>query len=145
MVPTALSLKTGSAAGPRGLAGIAAVAARLAAVGAEDEQLASVIDAARIAVNADECAVWSFALGGLDRMASSGHSATRADEVSAMLAAGESERDRLFVRQLTADDQPLGVLSMRVPDALSTADRPVRDAITAGLPAWSGRTSRSWG
>jgi two-component system NtrC family sensor kinase len=136
-------VKTGSASGPRGLAGIAAVAARLAASGAEDEQLASGIDAARTAVNADECAVWSFALGGLDRMASSGHIATRADEVSAMLAAGESERGRLVVRPLVADDQRLGVLSMRVPDALSAEDRVVIRAIGDMLVPWLAHAERA--
>jgi two-component system NtrC family sensor kinase len=143
VVPTALSAKTGSAAGPRGLAGIAAVAARLAASGAEDEQLASGIDAARTAVNADECAVWSFAPGGLDRMASSGHIATRADEVSAMLAAGECERDQLVVRPLMTDDQRLGVLSMRVPTALSAEDRIVIRAIGDMLVPWLAHAERA--
>jgi two-component system NtrC family sensor kinase len=143
LVPTALSSKTGSASTARGLAGVAAVAARLAASGAEDEQLTAVVDAARAAVQADECVLWAFSVGGLDRVASSGHVVTRADEVSALLAAGESERDRLIVRQLLTDEQRFGVLSLRVSEGLSSEDRTVIRAIADMLVPWLAHAERA--
>src|SRR4029453_5613656 len=45
---------------PRALAGVAAVAARLAAREAERDHLVPGVDAARAALNADECVLWSF-------------------------------------------------------------------------------------
>jgi two-component system NtrC family sensor kinase len=143
LVPTALSSKTGSASTARGLAAVAAVAARLAASGAEEEQLTAVVDAARAAVQSDECVLWAFSVGGLDRVASSGHVATRADEVSALLAAGESERDRLIVRQLLTDEQRLGVLSLRVSEGLSSEDRTVIRAIADMLVPWLAHAERA--
>jgi two-component system NtrC family sensor kinase len=143
LVPTALSSKTGSASTARGLAGVAAVAARLAASGAEDEQLTAVVDAARAAVQADECVLWAFSVGGLDRVASSGHVVTRADEVSALLAAGESERERLIVRQLLTDEQRFGVLSLRVSEGLSSEDRTVIRAIADMLVPWLAHAERA--
>ena len=143
MVPIALSSKTGSVSASRGLAGVAAVAAQLAASGAEDEQLTAVADAARAAIHADECVLWAFSVGGLDRMASSGHVTTRPDEVSAMLAAGESERDRLVVRQLNTDDHRLGVLSLRVSETLAGDDRTVIRVIADMLVPWLAHAERA--
>ena len=71
---------------PRALAGIAAVAARLAAREPEHDQLVAVVEAARAAINADECVLWSFSPGGLEKLACSGHHGTKPDEVSALLA-----------------------------------------------------------
>ena len=113
MSSTALSAKTESVAAARGLAGVAAVAAQLAARVAEEDQLSAVIEAARAALHADECVLWAFSLGGLERVASSGHALARADEVSALLAAGDTERDKLVVRQLISEDQRLGAIRVR--------------------------------
>jgi hypothetical protein len=143
VVPPALSAKTGSVNAARGLAGLAAVAARLAVSGTDEEQLASVVDAARTALEADECVLWAFTIGGLDRMAASGPTLTGADEVSVLLAAGESERDRLIVRQLSADDQRLGVMSIRVARALGAEDRTVIRAIGDMLVPWLAHAERT--
>jgi len=143
LVPTSLTASTDSVAAARGLAGVAAVAARLAAHGAEDDQLTLVVDAVRAALQADECVLWSFSPGGIDRIASSGHVATGADEVSALLAAGDSERDRLVVRQLITDDQRLGAISMRVPGALSAEDRTVIGVIADMLVPWLAHAERA--
>ena len=143
MVPTALSGRSQSASPAHGLAGVAVVAARLAAGGAERDQLEAVIEATRDALRADECVLWSFSPGGLERLASSGHLATRADEVSSLLAAGDGERDRLIVRQLVADDQRLGALSLRLPDDLGTDDRLVLRVIADMLVPWLAHAERA--
>src|SRR5689334_24328201 len=105
LVPSALSANgADTVAAPRGLAGLAAVAARLAVREPETDQLMSVVEAAKGALGADECVLWSFAPGGLERFAASSHSAARADEVSALLAAGETERNGLIVRPLVTDE-----------------------------------------
>jgi PAS domain S-box-containing protein len=143
LVPIALSSKIGSVSAARGLAGVATVASHLAASGREGEQLAFVVDATRAAVHAEECVLWSFSLGGLDRIASSGHIGTRPDEVSAMLASGESERDRLIVRPLITEEQRLGVLSLRVPEGLSTEDRTVIRVIADMLVPWLAHAERA--
>ena len=78
-------------AAPRALAGIAAVAARLAARDPEHDQLVAVVEAARTAINAEEFVLWSFSPGGLEKLASSGHQGTKPDEVSALLAANVAE------------------------------------------------------
>jgi len=143
LVPIALSSKIGSVSAARGLAGVATVASHLAASGREGEQLAFVVDATRAAVHAEECVLWAFSLGGLDRIASSGHVGTRPDEVSAMLASGESERDRLIVRPLLTEEQRLGVLSLRVPEVLSTEDRTVIRVIADMLVPWLAHAERA--
>jgi two-component system, NtrC family, sensor kinase len=125
LIPTALSARSEFVTPARGLAGVAVVAARLAERGAEREELASVVEAARDALRAEECVLWSLSPGGLERLAASAHAATRADEVSALLAMGEGERDQLVVRQLIAEDQRFGALSLRVAGQLGTEDRMV--------------------
>lgn len=141
MVPTALSAPSHSPA--RGLAGVAAVAAHLAARGAEHDQLASVVEAARAALQADECVLWSFSSSGLERLASSGHVATRAEDVSVLLAAGDGERDGLLVRQLVTDDQRLGAMSFRVPGELGAEDRMVLRVIADMLVPWLAHAERA--
>ena len=143
MSSTALSAKTESVAAARGLAGVAAVAAQLAARVAEEDQLAAVIEAARAALHADECVLWAFSLGGLERVASSGHARTRADEVSALLAAGDSERDMLVVRQLISEDQRLGAISVRAASPLTAEDRTVIRAIADMLVPWLAHADRT--
>ena len=130
-------------AAPRGLAGVAAVAARLAVRDPENDQLALVVEAARAALRADECVLWSFTDGGLERLASSGHSSTRADEVSALLAAGETERNGLVVRSLIADEQRLGSISFRSSSPLSTEDHLVLRVIADMLVPWLAHAERA--
>jgi two-component system NtrC family sensor kinase len=115
LAPTAFSATTPDAvAAPRSLAGVAAVAARLAVRAADENQMASVVEAARAALSAEECVLWSFTVGGLERLVSAGHTGTRPDEVSALLAAGQAERDGLVVRPLVTDErQRLGAISFR--------------------------------
>ena len=121
----------------RGLAGVAAVAARLAVRGAERDQLELVADAARSALLAEECVLWMFTPGGLERLAASAHAATRADEVSGLLAAGVAERNGLVVRPLmTADQQRLGAISFRVATALGPEDHLALRAIADMLVPW---------
>src|SRR5262249_44127764 len=101
LVPPALApTNPDTVAAPPSLAGLAAVAARLAVREPETDQLVSVVEAAKGAIGADECVLWSFTPGGLERLAASLHSGARADEVSALLAGGELERNGLIVRPL---------------------------------------------
>ena len=141
MVPTALSAPSHSPV--RGLAGVAAVAEHLAARGAEHDQLASVVDAARAALHADECVLWSFSPSGLERLAASGHVATRAEDVSALLAVGDGERGGLVVRQLVSDDQRLGAISLRIPGDFGTEDRMVFRVIADMLVPWLAHAERA--
>ena len=103
----------------------------------------AVVDAARQALAADECALWAFSSSGLDRIALSGRGTTRADEVSMLLAAGESERDRLVVRQLVADDQRLGAISLRLAAELGPEDRMVLRIIGDMLVPWLAHAERA--
>jgi two-component system NtrC family sensor kinase len=127
----------------RGLAGVAAVAARLALHGADDH-LGAVMNAVREALRAEECVLWSFTPGGLEAMASSGSRGTRVDEVSAMLAAAALERNGLFVRALVADEhQRLGALSVRTPGSLGAEDHLVLRAIADMLVPWLAHAERA--
>jgi two-component system NtrC family sensor kinase len=138
---TASTAESVSAA--RGLAGVAAVAARLAARGADEEHLAAIVDAIRIALQADECVLWLFSPGGLERLASSGHGGTRADEVSTLLASGDGERNSVIVRQLIADDQRLGALSLRTGHALGAEGHTVLRIIVDMLAPWLAHGERA--
>ena len=138
---TASTAESVSAA--RGLAGVAAVAAHLAARGAEEEQLSSVVEATRVALQAEECVLWSFSPGGLERLAWSGHGGTRADEVSALLAFGDGDRDTLIVRQLVADDQRLGALSIRLTQPLGAEGHTVLRIIVDMLAPWLAHGERA--
>jgi len=121
----------------RGLAGVAAVAARLAQRGGEHEQLGSVIEAARVALRADNCTLWSFTPSGLERLASAGHSTTSPEEISVLLAAGEAERTGLVVRPLIADEhQRLGAISFRTSTPLDSEDHLVLRVIADMLVPW---------
>jgi two-component system, NtrC family, sensor kinase len=140
--PTALSTAK-SIPATRGLSGLAAVAARLAERGDERDQLPSVLEAARAAIEADECVLWAFAPSGLERIASSGHVVTRADEVSALLALGDGERDQLVVRHLMAGEQRLGAISLRLPSALAAEDRLVLRIIADMLSPWLAHAERA--
>jgi two-component system NtrC family sensor kinase len=121
----------------RGLAGVAAVAARLAVRDAERDQLELAVEAARSALLAEECVLWTFTPGGLDRLAASAHATTRPDEVSSLLAGGVAERNGLVVRPLvTGDQQRLGAISFRVAHALATEDQLVLRAIADMLVPW---------
>ena len=70
--PAIAAVNADAVAAPRALAGVAAVAARLAVREPEHDQLAAVVDAARAALSADECVLWSFSPGGLEKLASLG-------------------------------------------------------------------------
>jgi two-component system NtrC family sensor kinase len=141
----AVSATTGdSIAAPRGLAGVALVAARLANREPELDQLSDVIDAARGALNADECVLWSFAPGGLERVAASGSGGTRADEVSALLAAGNIERNGLVVRPLiTAGQDRLGAISCRTSSGLAPDDHLALRTIADMLVPWLAHSERA--
>ena len=131
-------------AAPQGLAGVALVAARLAGRDPETEQLDAVVDAARAALHAEECVLWSFAPGGLERLAASGHGGIRADEVSALLAAGQAERNGLVVRPLVTDDQNrLGALSFRTPAGLTSEQHLVLRIIADMLVPWLAHAERA--
>jgi two-component system NtrC family sensor kinase len=119
------------------------VAEHLAARGAEHDQLASVVDAARAALHADECVLWSFSPSGLERLAASGHVATRAEDVSALLAVGDGERGVLVVRQLVSDDQRLGAISLRISGDFGTEDRMVFRVIADMLVPWLAHAERA--
>ena len=94
-------------------------------------------------MQADECVLWSFSSSGLERLASSGHVATRAEDVSVLLAAGDGERDGLLVRQLVTDDQRLGAMSFRVPGELGAEDRMVLRVIADMLVPWLAHAERA--
>jgi two-component system NtrC family sensor kinase len=145
LVPSAIAAGNADAvAAPRGLAGIAAVAARLAVREPENDQLASVVEAAKAALHADECVLWSFTPSGLERLVASPHSVARADEVSALLAAGETERKGLVARELITDErQRLGVISFRTSSALSTDDHLVPRVIADMLVPWLAHAERA--
>ena len=81
--------------------------------------------------------------GGLERLAASAHAATRADEVSALLALGDGERDQLAVRQLIAEDQRFGALSLRLAGELGTEDRMVLRIIADMLALWLAHAERA--
>ena len=143
MAPSAFSATTAdSVAVSRGLAGVAAVAARLA-LGAAD-QLGSVIEAVRAALHADECVLWSFTPGGLTPLASSGPRGIRAEEVSAHLAASAADSDALVVRPLIADEhQRLGAISFRVRRPLGAEDQLVLRVIADMLVPWLAHAERA--
>ena len=145
MASTTFSATTSEhGASPRGLAGVAAVAARLAVREPERDQLELVVDAARSALCADECVLWAFTPGGLDRLAASAHAATRADEVSVLLAGGVAERNGLVVRPLvTGDEQRLGAISFRVPGALAPEDVLALRVIADMLVPWLAHAERA--
>ena len=131
-------------AAPRALAGIAAVAARLAARDPEHDQLVAVVEAARTAINADECVLWSFSPGGLEKLASSGHQGTKPDEVSALLAADLAEANGIIVRPLLAEEpQPLGAISFRRSSALGVEDHLVLRVIADMLVPWLAHAERA--
>jgi two-component system NtrC family sensor kinase len=145
LAPPAISaINADVVAAPRALAGIAAVAARLAAREPEHDQLVAVVDAARAAVNADECVLWSFSPGGLEKLASSGHQGTKPDEVSALVAADLAEANGIIVRPLVTDEpQPLGVISFRRSSALSAEDHLVLGVIADMLVPWLAHAERA--
>ena len=145
MASTTYSATTSEhAASLRGLAGVAAVAARLAVREPERDQLELVVDAARSALAADECVLWTFTPGGLDRLAASAHASTRADDVSALLAGGVAERNGLVVRPLvTGDQQRLGALSFRVSAGLNAEDHLALRAIADMLVPWLEHAERA--
>ena len=145
MAPPAISAANADAvAAPRALAGIAAVAARLAAREPEHDQLVAVVDAARAAVNAEECVLWLFSPGGLEKLASAGHQGTKPDEVSALLAADLAEANGIIVRPLLSDElQPLGVISFRRSSALSVEDHLVLRVIADMLVPWLAHAERA--
>ena len=135
--PTITANSADTVASARGLAGVAAVAARLAVRDPEHDQLAGVVDAARAALGADECVLWSFAPGGLERLAASGHGGTRPDDVSSLLAAGLTERNGLVVRPLMSDEQqPFGAISVRCGSALTTEEQLVLRVVADMLVPW---------
>ncbi len=145
--PAIAAVNADAVAAPRALAGIAAVAARLAAREPEHDQLVAVVDAARAAVNADECVLWSFSPGGLEKLASPGHQGTKPDEVSALLAADLAEANGIIVRPLLTDEpQPLGVISIP-PVERAQRRRPSRSCASSrtcschGCPTPNGRDS----
>jgi two-component system NtrC family sensor kinase len=141
--PAPFAANPDALAEPRGLAGVAAVAARLAVRDTEIDQLASVVDAARAALGADACVLWSFAPGGLEPMASSGAPAIRADEVSSLLASGLTERNGLLVRPLVSDDQQrLGCLALRSAP-LDANDQMVLRIIGDMLVPWLAQSERA--
>jgi two-component system NtrC family sensor kinase len=116
---------------------VAAVAATLAVREPERDQLVSVVDAARAALRADECVLWSFSPGGLEKLASSGHGPTRPDEVSALLAADLTERKGLVVRPLVTNEmQRLGAISFRTPRTLGVEEHLVLRVIADMLVPW---------
>ena len=120
------------------------MAARLAVRHPEHDQLAAVVDAARVALQADECVLWSFTPGGLERLAVSGHGGTRPDEVSALLAAGEAERHGLVVRPLVTDEQQrLGAISFRTASALNAEEHLVLRVIADMLVPWLAHAERA--
>ena len=145
MAPPAISAANADAvAAPRALAGSAAVAARLAAREPEHDQLVAVVDAARAAVNAEECVLWLFSPGGLEKLASAGHQGTKPDEVSALLAADLAEANGIIVRPLLSDElQPLGVISFRRSSALSVEDHLVLRVIADMLVPWLAHAERA--
>lgn len=144
MPATTLSdLAADSAPAARGLAGVAAVAACLARHPDGREHLPAVLDAIRSALRAEEAVLWSFRPGGLERLASAGHTSLRADEVSALLAAGEEDRDDIAVRQLMADDQRLGALSIRFGGRRTLEDRLVLRVIADILVPWLASEERA--
>jgi two-component system NtrC family sensor kinase len=145
LAPSAFSATTADSVGlSRGLAGVAAVAARLAERGVEHDQLASVVEAARIALRAENCVLWLFTPSGLERLVSAGNSSTGAEEISVLLAAGESERKGLVVRALVADEhQRLGALSFRLTTALDAEDHLVLRVIADMLVPWLAHAERA--
>ena len=135
---------TENGASARGLAGVAAVAARLAVREPGRDQLELVVDAARSALRADECVLWTFTPVGLDRLAASPHAATRAEDVSVLLAGGVAERNGLVVRPLvTGDEQRLGAISFRLSVALTTEDLLALRAIADMLVPWLAHAERA--
>jgi two-component system, NtrC family, sensor kinase len=102
-----------------------------------------VVDAARSALQADECVLWSFSPGGLERLASAGRMITRADEVSPLLASGQSEHDGLVVRTLMADDHRLAAISLRLTASLGAEDRMVLRIIADMLVPWLAHAERA--
>jgi two-component system NtrC family sensor kinase len=120
----------------RGLASVAVVAARLASRQPGRDQLGSVVEAARVTLRAEECVLWTFTPGGLERLASSGRDCTRVDQVSALLASGETERPGLAVRPLLSDDRRLGALSLRTTEVLGDEDTVVLRTIADMLVPW---------
>jgi two-component system NtrC family sensor kinase len=142
LASTALSTSSAPAAA-RGLAGVAAVAARLAARQSDVAQLDGVAEAARVALNAEECVIWAAYPGGLGRLASSGRDATAPEDVSQLLARGGGERDGLVVRRLLADDQWLGALSVRIDGALGDEETVVLRTIADILVPWLAHAERA--
>jgi len=129
---------------PRGLAGVAAVAARLAVREPEHDQLASVVDAARAAMRAEECVLWAFSPGGLEKLVSSGHGTTKPDEVSVLLAADLAERNGLVVRPLVTEEmQRFGAISFRTTTALGAEDHLVLQVIADMLVPWLAHAERA--
>ena len=143
-LPAISAVSADAVATPRALAGVAAVAARLAAREAERDHLVSVVDAARGALNADECVLWAFSPGGLEKLASSGHSVTKPDEVSALLAADITERAGLVVRPLIAEEaQRLGAISFHRSAVLDVEDHLVLRIIADMLVPWLAHAERA--
>jgi len=136
LAPSALSAPADTAPAARGLAGIAAVAAQLAVHHAGGDHVDVVAEAARAALGADACAVWRFTPGGLERLAAAGRAVARPEEVSAMLAAGDTERDGTVVRHLATDDLRLGAVSFGLAQPLGPEDRVVLSTMADMLVPW---------
>ncbi|HEX6052027.1 MAG TPA: ATP-binding protein [Gemmatimonadaceae bacterium] len=143
MASTAITPTTGAAAAARGLAGVAAVAARLAARQSGTDQLHAVVEAARVALNAEECVVWAANPGGLERHAASGRDQTAPAQVSRLLARGGGERDGLTVLRLVADDVWLGAISVRVNGTLGDEETVILRTIADMLVPWLAHAERT--
>ena len=142
MASTAVTT-TSSATAARGLAGVAAVAARLAAQQSGTGQLKAVADAVLVALNADECVLWAANPGGLERLASAGREGTRAEDISPLLARGGGERNGLTVLRLVADEQWFGAISVRVDGTLGDEETVVLRTIADMLVPWLAHAERA--
>jgi len=127
-----------------GLAGVAAVASRLALCDGDPDQLGSVIDAAREALRAHECVLWSFTPGGLEPIASSGVRGMTVEQVSALLAGPEPGRSGVVVRALVADERDrVGAISFRLAMSLSAEGHVVLQVIADMLVPWLAHAERA--
>ena len=105
------------------LALISDVAAHLAAGGALDDALHKVLELARRALTATDCAIWAFGPAGLTRVWGVGDGATTDTEVSALIEAGELSNARTVLARLIAGERHLGVLVLRVDRSLDSEER----------------------
>ena len=115
--------------GSPALASLGDIAARLAAAETVSETLPGILEAARLALHARECALWLRERGVLVRSYGVGDLETPGDVVSRMLDGGVIDADGLSLAHLSSGARRLGCIAVRAGRALSGEERVLLTAL----------------